>query len=315
MNMPIHIELLARNGKVLERKRFMQTPVRIGRAYDNDLIIDDPYMAPHHALLEEQQGELVLGSVDTRNGIVVNKRSVDQVQVHGDTQVRLGHTRLRVRRADHPVADELRDATNHGWEGLAPAVIGLIIAAAGSLGMEWLTSNSASETIKLVSGALITLLGLLSWAAIWAVINRLFAGSARFGRHLFITGVGLLLSMVAFELPVILAYRLSWPALDRYNDFYMFLPVALAVYFHLVTVNPQLRRRMASFTAIAYLGLVGLLLSSNYNNYGVLADKAYMSAPHLPGLRPAQLTSIDSFLQTAGSSQARLESRRKQAEQ
>ena len=315
MSMPIHIELLARNGSVLERQRFLQTPVRIGRAYDNDLIIDDPYVAPHHAILEEQQGQLVLGSVDTRNGIVAKKRSLDQVLMNGQTQVRLGHTRLRVRRADHPVADELRDATNHGWEGLTPALAGLGIAVLGCFSLEWLSGDSASKTIDLISGALVTLLLMAIWVGLWALVNRLFAGSARFGRHLFIASLGLLLFLILQQLPGMLAYRLSWPALDRYNDLYLFAPVALTAYLHLVTISPHLPRRMAATTAVAYLGLVGMLLSSNYKHYGDLADKAYMSAPYAPGLRPAQLTSVDSFLLSAASGREGLEDKRRQAEQ
>lgn len=313
MSMPIYIELLARNGNVLERQRFLKTPIRIGRAYDNDLIIDDPFVAPHHAVLEGEQ-ELLLSNVDTRNGIVVNKRSVTQAEIHAHTEIRLGHTRLRVRRADHPVAEELLDLTNHGWEGMMPALTGLGIAALTGIGNEWLEGNSATETISLTSGSLFAVFLLISWSALWALVNRLLTSSARFGRHLFIASLGLLLGTLCPLLLGALAYRLSWPALDRYDDLYLLAPLALVVYFHLITVSPRLPRRMAAISIALCLCLAGMLLSSNYKYYGSPADKAYMSAPYPPGLRPARLASVDSFLQGAAGSQERLEEKRRKSE-
>lgn len=315
MNMPIFIELLTRNGTVLQRQRFERTPVRIGRAYDNDLILDDPHVAPHHAVLEDHQGQPLLRCVDTRNGIVLNNRSEDPVPMHGDTLVRLGHTRLRVRRADYPVAEELQDNTNHGWEGLLPAVFGLAIAFAVGLGSEWLGGNSASTTLNLISGALLILLLVVSWAALWGLVNRLFAGYARFGRHLFIASLGLLLDTLWSQLSGVLAYRLSWAALDRYSDLYLLAPMAVAVYFHLITISPRLPQRMATISAAAYLSATGLLLTSTFSDTGSLANKPYMGAPYPPGLRPEQLTSAETFLQGSSVSRERLERLREETEQ
>lgn len=315
MNMPIFIELLTRNGTVLQRQRFLQTPVRIGRAYDNDLILDDPHVAPHHAVLEDHQGQAVLRSAETRNGIVLNNRAEESVLMHGHTEVRLGHTRLRVRRADHPVAEELVDDTNHGWEGLMPATCGLGIAALAGFSSEWLNGNSASQTLNLISGALLILLLVVGWAALWALINRLFAGYARFGRHLFIASLGLLLDTLWTQLSGTLAYRLSWTALDRYSDLYLLAPMAVAVYFHLITISPRLPQRMAAISAAAYLCATGLLLTSTYSDTGTLASKAYMDAPYPPGLRPAQLSSVEAFLQDTAGSRERLDALRAKAEQ
>ena len=44
---PWFIETLARNGDVLHRHRVERLPIRIGRGYDNDYILDDvtPYLS------------------------------------------------------------------------------------------------------------------------------------------------------------------------------------------------------------------------------------------------------------------------------
>jgi pSer/pThr/pTyr-binding forkhead associated (FHA) protein len=52
MSGPWTIETLARNGDVLQRSRVAALPIRLGRGYDNDFIIDDDYVAASHARIE-----------------------------------------------------------------------------------------------------------------------------------------------------------------------------------------------------------------------------------------------------------------------
>lgn len=314
MKSPIFIEVLARNGAVLHRQRFQQLPVRIGRAYASDLILDDPHVAPYHAVLEEHAGQLVLRCDDTRNGIIVKQRAEAQVEMQGHTEVRLGHTRIRVRSVDHPVAEELPDTTRHGWEGLMPALTGLMVVALAGLGGQWLDGDNSSEFFSLLSGASIGLFLVVMWAALWALFNRLLAGCARFGRHLFIASICLLLYTLWFQAFGMLAYWLSWSALDRHNDLYLFVPLALVIYFHLTTLSPRRSQRMAAITAGLYLISTGMVLTSNYADTGMLADKSYMGAPYPPGLRHNRLSTVEAFIARAGASEERLRGLREKAE-
>jgi hypothetical protein len=314
MKSPIFIEVLSRDGIVLNRQRFQQLPVRVGRAYANDLILDDPHVAPFHAILEEQEGRWVLRSEETRNGIIVNKRAQENVDMHGNTEVRLGHTRLRVRGVDHPVAEELPDTVRHGWEGTVPAVSGLVIAALVVLANEWLDGDSASELFTLLLGAFFGLVLVVVWAAFWSLLNRLLTGCARFGRHLFIAGIALLVFSIWYQAPGLLAYRLSWPALDRYSSLLLLVPWALAIYFHLVTINERLSQRMAAISAGFYVVASGMLMVINYEDAGTLANKAYMEAPYPPGLRHSQLSTVEAFIERANASEGRLQSLRENAD-
>ena len=40
------IEVLARDGDVRARQRVDSEEARIGRAFDNDVVVDDPHVAP-----------------------------------------------------------------------------------------------------------------------------------------------------------------------------------------------------------------------------------------------------------------------------
>ena len=44
-------------------------PLRIGRALDNDLVLADPHVAPHHLQVAVAEGGVRLVVGDTRNGV------------------------------------------------------------------------------------------------------------------------------------------------------------------------------------------------------------------------------------------------------
>ncbi|MBC8119960.1 MAG: FHA domain-containing protein, partial [Burkholderiaceae bacterium] len=114
----ILVELLDRAGSVVARHRFDQLPVRIGRAYDNDVIVDDPFVAPSHVQIERREdGVLVARDLGTRNGthaVAQRRRSLKQgatkpaseIVLMPDTLMRAGHSTFRVRPIDHAVAAE-----------------------------------------------------------------------------------------------------------------------------------------------------------------------------------------------------------------
>ena len=54
------IEVLARDGEVQLRSRIETPEARIGRAFDNDIVVNDPHVAPHHLrIFRGEDGELV----------------------------------------------------------------------------------------------------------------------------------------------------------------------------------------------------------------------------------------------------------------
>ena len=44
-----YIEILDSKGNVVERTRIDSFPIHIGRAYSNEVVIDDAYVCPAHA--------------------------------------------------------------------------------------------------------------------------------------------------------------------------------------------------------------------------------------------------------------------------
>jgi len=311
MKPPYYLEILAENGDVQQRQRIATLPIRIGRGYDNDFILDDAHTAAAHAVIEDDgAGGLLLRDLGSHNGVIHRGQRQLQVALHGDSVVRLGHTRLRVRSSDHPVAPELSDTTMHDWEGLRPAVAGLAMIGASAAFSNWLSDAEAFDPIAYLMIIAYAVGAGLIWASIWAVANRLFGQTARFGRHLFIIGCGLL-AMEVWELgSSMAAYALSLEVLTRYGRHMFIVIVCAMIYFHLCTIKPQHPRRFALVAVV--LAIIGssLILLSNLQISGRLADEPYMSVLYPPALRLSPNHATATFFQEAASLQQGVDTER-----
>jgi hypothetical protein len=311
MKGPFFIETLARNGDVLHRHRVDTLPIRLGRGYDNDFIVDDDYAAPRHAVVElDADGALVLRDLGTRNGVVHKGRRHDRIVIAGDTVVRMGHTSLRVRAADFPVPPEVVDRTMHGWEGALPGLAGIMLVGAVALFTRWLSDTQSFEYIRYLQALAYFIGAALLWAGIWAFANRLFGRHARLGRHLFIVGCGLVAQVAYQMLATMLGYGFSMEAFTRYSSHVGIALLAGMVYFHLCTIKPQNRRRYRWIcVALAVMGS-GLTLIGNQQRSGRLADELYMSALLPPRMRAAPDHSVDDFMTGVSAMKKRLDAER-----
>ena len=68
--MEVVFEIVSRAGRTLERHKATGPRLSIGRAFDNELILSDETVSPHHAVLErDPDGNSVLVDLDSLNGI------------------------------------------------------------------------------------------------------------------------------------------------------------------------------------------------------------------------------------------------------
>ncbi|MGB9108908.1 MAG: FHA domain-containing protein [Telluria sp.] len=297
MSGPWFVETLARNGDVLQRYAVDALPIRLGRGYGNDVILDDDYVAPSHARIEQDaEGRLVLRDLGSRNGLNHRGKRLQEVVLQGDTVVRIGHTSIRVRAAGFPVAPELEDRTLHRWEGALPGAAGIVLVGAFSVFVRWLGDTEAGEFVRYLEALAYGVGAALLWSCAWAFGNRLFGRHARLGRHLFVVGCGLVALALTALLASTIAYAFSFEAFTHYASHAATLLVAGTVYFHLCTVKPQHRRRYQWIAAgLAGLGS-GLILIFNLQRTGRLADELYMAVLLPPEVRVSRDHGIDEFM-------------------
>lgn len=314
MKPPYTIEVLARNGDVLHRHQVQHLPIRLGRAYDNDVIVDDAHAAAHHASIDlDARGELLITDLGSRNGTIYRGARIAQLVLGGDTVVRLGHTRLRVRPADFAVPPELVDTTMHGWEGAAPALLGLLLIALFTGLESWIGDVDTFQPIHylLVIASGLAVGGL--WSGVWALANRLFGAHARLGRHLFILGCGLFAIGAWRAASCVMAYAWSAEWLTRYGNLISIGLACAMLFFHLWTIKPHHPRRFALVSAVLMMAGCTLVMMTNLQSSGRSADELYMSVLLPPAVRQTPDHSLNDFMADAARLQARADAARARA--
>ena len=68
--------------------------IGIGRASDNDVILDDPMVSRHHCQLKLQHGAYSFADLGSRNGSTVNGQPVSQIALGPGDVIRVGDTEI-----------------------------------------------------------------------------------------------------------------------------------------------------------------------------------------------------------------------------
>jgi hypothetical protein len=211
------VEILDARGHVRSRVRIAAFPASIGRGFDNDVIIDDPYVSPRHLrLVEDEAGVLWVEDAGSKNGTRRAGRAAPEPRfaiVSGGSVV-LGRTTVRIFDAEHSVPDAAPDHRDH--KSLAE-VFGhsrTIAIAAGAFALAFVVRGYLDSSSRDVAENVVTmLLGVLLltavWAGIWALIGRMTHVSARFRAHfawacvgaVVLTSASVLLGWIEFAIP------------------------------------------------------------------------------------------------------------------
>ena len=76
--MAVIVEVLNKQQKVTERHKFLQPQVKLGRAFDNDVILFNKHVCPYHAKLQQdEEGHWWLEDLSSVNGsFVLDRKAV-----------------------------------------------------------------------------------------------------------------------------------------------------------------------------------------------------------------------------------------------
>lgn len=180
------VEVLDRHGDVKTRMRIDSNDFSIGRAYDNDLILDDPFVAPNHLrIVRGADGTQQAQDLDSVNGLhaAVGGR-METVDLSDDLRIRIGHTQLRFRSHTFPVADAIAMTARPSPMRHASAFYVAFLAAAGLLALEaHLTNFGDPKPAQLVAAVLATLLGAFAWTGLWSFAGKIATRRANFYAH------------------------------------------------------------------------------------------------------------------------------------
>lgn len=311
------VEVLDRGGEVRSRQRIGPEGLRIGRAYDNDLILDDPFVAAHHLVVErDTEGNLVATDLGSRNGLylLTPVRQVDHAPIGQDTRLRIGHTQLRFRDAGFPVPAELESnpdvSHRHGLRFyLALAGTTALLAADG-----YATAFEPATGALVFSGVLVLLLGVFAWTGIWSFFGKMATRHAQFYRHGTIALLATSGLLATHELAGYIEFGFSTSAALPIGLFASATITGWLLYGHLRLVS-RLNARRAAFSTfgVAAVFTASFALVQYSSSFGYSPALDYARTLKAPAFRMVSPKSTDAFFVDAESLRTAVDALREQA--
>ncbi len=304
----IEVLSLSRMRDVVARHRCAGSEIRVGRAYDNDVVLDDLYVAPHHLCIRRSEaGGWNAEDLGSAGGLFLDhgRDKFGWLEIDGDRVMRIGHSYLRLREAGYAVAPERTDQPrSHLWLVLG-ALVAVLVAI--DVGSSWLAETTEPKLSPYLVSVLMVALLLGAWTAVWSVLTRIFSGQARFERNLLIALAGMVVYSLYREFAEFSAFAFSWNALTAYQYIGIWSLLAAVCFLHLRVVSPsRLRLKASLVVALLAAGIGVQLLNQSELRTGI--DRQ-ATALHLlpPEFRLAPLQKEETFFADIEALKAKLD--------
>ena len=282
---------------------------------DNDVVIDDPWVAAHHARIAlGADGALVLQALQSRNGVQHEAKRLqggeELALPAGGSTLQMGATRMRLRLPGEVLAEDKPLA--EAGRRLQPLLLALVLMALLLAG-QWIELDPGADFstwLPLLMGLPVALVG---WCASWALLSKLFQHRFDFTGHLRIALPWMLAITAAEMLLPQLAASLAAPWLWHLSTPLQGLLGALMVRAHLAHVLPQHPRIIAASVAALAVAAGVMSLALTYRSTDSWAAAPYMSTLPLPALRLAGTVPPERLVQDLAPVAAKLAERVKKA--
>lgn len=266
------IEIIGAEGKTPRFERPEQSVIRFGRALDNDVIIDDPYVDAHHLVLDVTDPEnWHARDLDSANGTFKARHAVESAAVASGDELLIGKTRIRMFSVGHqvPAARSLKDLEHRllSFDSIPVMILQMLVLAAVPCVTLYL--NSYGNDIKpdaFVVASTSLLGGSLVVAAFWSLIARLMRGEARFRVLFNITMLSGLLSALLHPLIGAIAYNFPGGGLDDVASLLMSALVGAVYVYIVLLLSTRLSSRLSQAVAVLVAtGTIGTYAITQYS--------------------------------------------------
>ena len=305
------IEVLSRQGEVAQRERIEANEARVGRAFDNDVVVDDPHVAAHHLrIYRAEDGALVAEDLGSLNGLYPEHGAAraPRLALAANPGIRIGRTTLRVHDAARPVPAErlLTPPRAHArWAaGLGAALLLALLA------IQWLslTAEPSANMMLLPLLGFVTILAL--WTSVWAMLSRVFFGQARFSLQLRIAITACIALVLWDQLTESLSFAFAWREMAEYAGLGAWAVLAAACFAHLQAIGAR-HMRAAMGLVIALIGTgAALQYLGKSETRKLIGQRATLGDLRPPAFRLAPLASADDFFRKADAARAKVDQAR-----
>jgi len=311
------IEVLDHDERVLHAVPVVRWPMTVGRAFDCDVVLDDPHVAARHLTLDvppDGSPGLVLTVGDSVNGVQVDQRQLScgvSTMLAAGSQLHAGRSTLRVRLSGESLAPERPLARSADrirlWLTVSAAVAVLLWVTV----LLWLDNVPGSSWDKYLPSLLGVMFGIAAWSSLWGLGSKLFQRHFRALPHLRVL-LGFVLAMLLVDTLLALAsFALGVPWLSHIRGWVRRAMVAALLGTHLWLLLPGRQRAIAVTVSALLLLVVGVDGALSWRHRQRLFDELYVATLPPPALRLAPAQPVTALLDELRPLRARLERRAK----
>jgi hypothetical protein len=302
---PVILEILDRFGKVRERHKLDRFPVRIGRGYNNDIILDDPFVSPNHIeILMDGNGHLLASDLKSENGLfsLHPLRRHELLTIEDNQRIRIGHTDIRLRSGNFQIRETIIDRVRPSqlhllFTNLVMLPVFWLLAAAIFLGYFYQQSFQEVTFNNLVGQILPLFIFIFLWSFGWSIVSKVVTHKFFFSYHAILTSLVIasfyiiepLFEYIEFYYPIegladnlTLITDLSLPAILLYGN--------LRQSTTLNKSRARLAAILTTFLVIGVLHLIAYVHEPEFDNQPQFSD--VLKAPMF---NPRHAESIDKF--------------------
>lgn len=300
------VQVGLRRGRTVETARSVAGELRVGRAFDNDLILGDPYVDPHQLRFFRGDENWYVESPERTNPVLVNgvAQLVNPVLIRSGDRLSVGRTQLWVISGSEAV-EPTRKLLLSSWlhqdrQGFVLPALALLAVVLLDAGSEYLLSATKLDWKPYAYGALISALVFLVWAGAWALLGRVLQQQHHFGAQLLVTVLVAAIGSVWLHVPEYLEFAISDALFTDVLSSAGFV-VAFVI---LIKFNLFIATHIGNSTRVAMLVvavLAGLLFTAvQYNRDGDNDQPEFSTVLRPPPAPMVRRVSIAAFMDDVG---------------
>lgn len=281
-------------------------PLRIGRGYNNDIILNDPYVAAEHVEIDTAENGWLLRRIDMANPPQHQGRAVAEhtCQIQSGDELVLGKTLIRFFSPLHNVApvrklhDTLAGIMEQLSELVAVSALLLVLWLAQMLNQYLVTSENIPLQ-KLAANALPVVAGALLWALLWSLIAYVVRRKTCYLYFLLVTIFYFLADMLLENAIDYVAFNTSSMLLPEIMS-YVIGGVLMTLMFYAsmsraMTLSTRRKLVLSNLFAWILVAVIGFVMQANRPAF--IPDPEYTAVLKPPFAQWAETQSMADFLQ------------------
>lgn len=251
------IEIFSRGRGQPQFRRVHHFPYRIGRAYDNDLILNDDSVSAHHLQLEQDDnGNVMVRNLSHENGSVMRKRKLGFVPQPTALPVDIyaGHTHLRLvdPQAQVPAAKRVQHTPGMSWFLSLPVSLTLLFAVLlMNTFMVFHEQIEQKPWYDILTRQIPEIFSPLILATITGFISRVLLHRWQYPLHLSIACIAIILARGSVELSSLTSYYFSSHVAAVLLNNLIAATLYTALFAWQLRAFSTLSRERATFTSVA----------------------------------------------------------------